>query len=163
MVTREGFRESMAHLGAAVSVVTTSGPAGRCGFTASAVCSLTDDPPTLAVCMNRGSAQNPVFRENGVICVNTLAARQADLTSVFSGQKGLDMEARFAMAGWSELETGAPVLEGALVSFDCRIDRTFEVGTHSLFVCRVVALALNGHEHGLMYFKRACHVVGAPG
>ena len=38
----------MARLGAAVNVVTTDGPAGRYGFTASAVCSVTDDPPDAA-------------------------------------------------------------------------------------------------------------------
>jgi hypothetical protein len=52
----------MARLGAAVNVVTTDGSAGRCGFTASAVCAITDEPPTLLVCMNRSSAQNPVAR-----------------------------------------------------------------------------------------------------
>ena len=55
MVHRQAYREAMARFGAAVSVVTTDGPAGRYGFTASAVCSVTDDPPTLLVCMNRGS------------------------------------------------------------------------------------------------------------
>ncbi len=52
-IVREHYRDAMARLGAAVSIVTTDGPAGRAGFTASAVCSVTDDPPTLLVCMNR--------------------------------------------------------------------------------------------------------------
>ena len=53
-VTRQDFRDAMARLGAAVNIITTGGPAGRGGFTASAVCSVTDEPPTLLVCMNRG-------------------------------------------------------------------------------------------------------------
>jgi hypothetical protein len=60
-VSREQFRDAMARLGAAVNIVTTDGTAGRAGFTASAVCSVTDDPPTLLVCLNRssrGSAAN---------------------------------------------------------------------------------------------------------
>jgi len=52
-VSREQFRDAMARLGAAVNIVTTDGTAGRAGFTASAVCSVTDDPPTLLVCLNR--------------------------------------------------------------------------------------------------------------
>ena len=39
-----------------------------------AVCSVTDDPPMLLVCLNRGSPQNRLFKDNGVLCVNCLAA-----------------------------------------------------------------------------------------
>ena len=53
---RKEYRNAMARLGAAVNIVTTDGEGGRAGFTASAVCSVTDDPPTLLVCMNRGSS-----------------------------------------------------------------------------------------------------------
>lgn len=160
MVTREAFRDSMAHLGSAVSVITTEGPAGRCGFTASSVCSLTDQPPMLSVCMNRSSLQHEAFRTNGVVCVNVLAARQEALTAVFAGQKGHAMSERFELAQWRKLVTGSPALEGALTSFDCEIERHFEVGTHTLFICRVVALARGGEDRGLVYFKRACHAVG---
>ena len=52
-VEKQAYREAMARLGAAVNVVTTDGPGGRGGFTASAVTSVTDDPPTLLVCANR--------------------------------------------------------------------------------------------------------------
>jgi Conserved protein/domain typically associated with flavoprotein oxygenases, DIM6/NTAB family len=47
-VDRDAFRNAMARLGSAVNIITTDGPAGRAGFTASAVCSVTDTPPTLA-------------------------------------------------------------------------------------------------------------------
>ena len=40
------FRQGMSNLGAAVNVITTDGAAGQAGFTASAVCSVTDTPPT---------------------------------------------------------------------------------------------------------------------
>ena len=66
MITRQAFRDGMARLAAAVHVVTTDGPGGRGGFTASAVCSVTDDPPTLLVCVNLHSRQNDLIRANGV-------------------------------------------------------------------------------------------------
>ena len=52
-VEKQAYREAMARLGAAVNVITTDGPGGRAGFTASAVTSVTDTPPTLLVCANR--------------------------------------------------------------------------------------------------------------
>ena len=45
-VEKQDFRNAMARLGAAVNIITTDGPAGRAGFTASAVCSVTDTPQT---------------------------------------------------------------------------------------------------------------------
>ena len=150
----------MARLGAAVSVITTSGPAGRCGFTASAVCSVTDNPPTLLVCMNRGSRLNHIFKANRVLCVNTLTARQQDLSPLFAGLTEIDMEARFAAAAWNTLHTGAPVLQGAVVSFDCRIAQITEVGTHSVFFCEVQAIEAGNVDEGLIYFGRTYHRIG---
>jgi flavin reductase len=161
-VDRVAFREAMAHLGAAVNIVTTDGPGGRCGFTASAVCSLTDDPATVIVCMNRGSKQNAAFKENGVACVNTLTARQQDLSDIFAGRRKLRMPERFAAANWSTLVTGAAVLEGALMSFDCEISQTHDFGSHSIFVCRVLALTPARSEAALIYFGRAFHALQNP-
>ena len=64
------FRNAMAQLGSAITIITTDGPAGRFGFTASAVCSVTDSPPTLLVCMNRSSFAHGKFQHNGVLCVS---------------------------------------------------------------------------------------------
>jgi flavin reductase len=160
MVTRDRFRHAMARFGAAVSVITTAGPAGRCGFTASAVCSLSDTPPTLLVCMNRGSEQNAAFQQNGVLCVNTLAAGQEMLSSLFAGQTGCAMEARF-VGDWGTRSTGAPVFEEALIAFDCRIDRIVEAATHSIFICSVLDIASRDAAQGLVYFDRDYHPVGA--
>lgn len=158
MVDRQVYRDAMARLGAAVSVITTMGPAGAAGFTASAVCSVTDDPPTLLVCMNRDSRLNETFKANRVLCVNTLAAVQEPLSSLFAGLTGVeDMPTRFAAAEWTTLVTGSPVLAGAVVSFDCRIAQITEVGTHSVFFCEVEALQAGSEHEGLIYFGRAYH------
>ncbi|HUZ64229.1 MAG TPA: flavin reductase [Acetobacteraceae bacterium] len=160
MVDQQNYRDAMARLGAAVSVITTAGPAGRGGFTASAVCSVTDDPPTLLVCMNRGSDLNAMFKANGVLCVNTLAASQHDLSPLFAGQTEADMDARFAAATWFAMQTGAPALQGAVVCFDCLIVQVTEVGTHSVLFCEVASLLAGPVHEGLIYFGRAYHRVG---
>ena len=159
VVGRQIYREAMARVGAAVHVITTAGPAGRHGFTASAVTSVTDDPPTLLVCQNRASDANAAFKANGVLCVNTLAAAQEGLSPVFAGLTDCDMNGRFAAGDWSTLATGAPMLQGALVSFDCRIAQVVEVGTHSVLFCEVVAIASGDGHEGLIYFGRRYHPV----
>jgi len=158
MVDINQFRNAMAMLGGAVSVITTDGPAGRFGFTASAVCSVTDSPPTLLVCMNRASNSNAQFKANGVVCVNVLSGAHQALSGAFAN-KTMSMEERFATAEWSVLESGAPVMDEALVNFDCRIAQVHEVGSHSIFYCEIQGIRHGGADHGLVYFNRAYHRV----
>ena len=104
MVDVNQFRNAMALLGGAVSVITTDGPAGRFGFTASAVCSVTDAPPTLLVCMNRASYSNEQFKANGALCVNVLSGEQEHEAKVFAGMvEGVHGEARFQHGQWRAL------------------------------------------------------------
>ena len=158
-VSREDFRHAMAGLAAAVNIITSDGDAGRAGFTATAVCSVTDQPPTLLVCLNRSASVHPVFSANATLCVNTLAHGQHELSNLFGGKT--PMAERFAAAQWSTWVTGAPVLEGAAASFDCRVTSTVSVGTHDILFCEVVALERQGTAAGLVYFDRGYH--GVPG
>lgn len=160
-VTRQDYREAMARFGAAVSVVTTDGPAGRRGFTASAVCSVTDDPPTLLVCVNRQNDSHAALLVNGVLCVNTLAAGQQDLSALFGGAT-LDPAERFAGGIWYTVATGAPMLQGAVVSFDCRIAQVTEMSTHSVIFGQVLAIRHGSDHDGLIYFGRGYHHIRRP-
>lgn len=157
MVDRQIFRDAMARLGAAVNVVTTVSAEGPCGLTASAVCSVTDDPPTLLLCINRDSDLNEMFKSSGILCVNTLSAAQEALSPLFAGFTGVHQRDRFPDGQWETLETGAPVLVGAVVSFDCRITHSVEVGTHTVFFCEVQAIQTGSAHEGLIYFGRAYH------
>jgi flavin reductase len=160
-VERSEFREAMSRLGAAVNIITTDGAAGLHGLTASAVCSVTDDPPTLLVCVNRASNVHAALSANGVLCVNVLASRHQTLSNLF-GRGGISVEARFAGAEWRVLTTGAPALADAVVSLDCTIAQITEIGTHSVFFCRVQAIALGAQPEGLIYFNRAYHDLAPP-
>ncbi|MCQ4092874.1 pyrimidine utilization flavin reductase protein F [Erwinia persicina] len=149
------FRDAMARLGAAVNIITTDGPAGRAGFTASAVCSVTDTPPTLLVCLNRSASVYDIFLENRQLCVNTLAAGHEALSTLFGGKTPMDQ--RFAAASWSTLATGSPILSDALASFDCVVTQVMSVGTHDILICEAQALVFNDSSHGLIWFDRSYH------
>ena len=158
-VSRQEFRDAMARLGAAVNIITTDGAAGQCGITATAVCSVTDEPPTLLVCLNRTSPRSGIFLKNGVLCVNTLSAGQQGISNAFSAPSDkADMASRFAAGTWTRLATGAPVLEGAAASFDCRITEVMEQGTHSVVFAQVEAVRFTDMAAGcLMYYARGYH------
>lgn len=161
MIEATDFRDAMSLLTTAVNIVTTKGPSGIHGFTASAVCSVTDTPPTLLVCMNQMARSHEHFIDNKVLSVNVLGAQHEAISNAFASK--LSADERFKQGSWTQLVTGAPVLQDALVSFDCEIEQIQEVGTHSIFICRVVAIKQGETNESLVYFNRAYHYVGQVG
>ena len=170
MIDKQTFRDAMARLAAAVNVITSNGPGGLCGCTASAVCSVSDEPPILLVCINRSSRNNAVLKQNLRLCVNVLRADQQALAMQFS-RSGSDVAERFAGIGWSEPQDdfavdgapGSPMLDDALVSLDCRITGSAEVGSHTVFYCTVEATRFGPAGPGLVYFERDFHALPQPG
>lgn len=158
-VVKQDYRDAMARLAAAVNVVTTDGPSGRAGFTATAVCSVTDEPPTLLVCLNRNASAHAAVIGNGILCINTLASTQQALSNLFGGKTS--MAERFAAANWSMGATGAPLLDDAAACFECRISQISNIGTHDILYCEVVSLRRSACVSGLVYFDRHYHGVSA--
>lgn len=153
-VSLQTFRDGMARLGTSVTIITSDGASGRLGFTATSVCSLSDRPPSLLVCMNRNSLQNTPLRANGVLCVNILAPEHKDLSAAFAGVGKMDIESRFELADWSRLQTGAPTLKSAVAAFDCIIQQSIDVNTHTIMFCNVVGLWIGEASSSLIYFMR---------
>ena len=109
-VSATEFREALSRVASAVSIVSTDGPHGIAGFTCSAVCAVSDEPPIVMVCVNRKSAANAVIKANGVLCISSLGAEQVDLSQMFAGVGRVAMPDRFSGPHWSVLSTGAPLL-----------------------------------------------------
>jgi flavin reductase len=149
------FREAMSRLGAAVHVITTAGPGGKSGATATAVTSVSDAPPTLLVCLNRRSQTCPIVVENGVFCVNTLGAGEAEIADLFAGRKGVSGSDRFGSGNWTVLATGSPILTSAVIAFDCRIIEVRSVGSHNVFFGAVQDVRLGPAGPALVYHERA--------
>jgi flavin reductase (DIM6/NTAB) family NADH-FMN oxidoreductase RutF len=149
------FREAMSRLGAAVHVISTAGPGGKAGVTATAVCSVSDAPATLLVCLNRRSQTSPSVMENGVFCVNTLGEGGTEIADIFAGRTGISGSDRFATGEWTTMSTGSPVLTSAVVSFDCRIIEVRSVASHNVFFGAVESLRLGTARPALVYHDRA--------
>jgi flavin reductase len=148
------FRDAMARLGAAVHVVTSAGPGGKTGFTATAVCSVSDQPATLLVCLNRRSKSAPLLAQNGVFCVNTLGAEQEKIADMFAGRSGIHLDERFSIGDWMTLKTGSPVLASAVIAFDCRTIDTKAVASHNVLFGAVEAVRLGPPGPALVYHDR---------
>jgi flavin reductase (DIM6/NTAB) family NADH-FMN oxidoreductase RutF len=150
-ITLEEFRSSMRHLAGAVTVIATGVVGQRYGLTATAVCSLSDDPPTLLACVNRSASAHDIIQKNRTFTINLLAGDQDHVAGQFAGRAGLKGEARFAGAKWRTLATGAPVLEDALAAFDCDVMQEHVFATHTIFIGRVVASLSREEADPLIY------------
>ena len=154
---QKDFRSAMAHLPAAVNIVTTDGPHGRVGITVSAVCSVSDSPPTVLVCVNRSSATHDIFKSNGEICINVLSGEHEELARHFSGATKVPMAERFGWDIWEENRASVPVLRDALVKIVGRISDHSVQGSHSVIFVQVDRIEVQQESDSLVYFKRQFH------
>jgi flavin reductase (DIM6/NTAB) family NADH-FMN oxidoreductase RutF len=148
----EAFKQAMALHAAAVCLVTSNDEAGPCGLTATAVMSLTVEPPQLAVSLARSSRTLGVIMGEGRFCVNLASVEQrADAERFASRQHEHD---RFANLRWHTLATGAPVLDDAVYNIDCTLARAMSIDTHVLLVGRVAAIRIAPERSPLLYSVR---------
>ena len=145
------FKRAMRRLAAGVTIVTTHHAGARHGLTATAVCSLSVDPPQLLVCVNRQAGAHDLIRRGGRLCVNVLAHRHHRLAGIFAGQNGERGPERFRSGRWIELATGAPALADALANFDCEVMERVAASTHTIFIGRVVGVRVGGKGKPLLY------------
>ena len=151
LATPDDFKRGMRQLAAGVNVITVTNGGVRDGLTATAVCSISAEPPHLLVCVNStAGAHGPIHRA-GSFCINVLAQDQEAIAKRFAGMDGSDRSERFALGQWSTLATGAPVLDGALANFDCIVVREIEAATHTLFIGRVLGVRTNEAGSPLIY------------
>jgi flavin reductase (DIM6/NTAB) family NADH-FMN oxidoreductase RutF len=149
----DNYRAIMRHQAGAVTVIACGAVNDRSGLTATAVASLSDRPPTLLACVNRGAgAHDEIVRANA-FSVNLLSAEQQDVAERFAGKGGLKGEARFGGLDWRTLATGSPILCDALASLDCELLEQHTFTTHSIFMGRVVAGQFRADAKPLLYFR----------
>lgn len=160
----ERFVEAMSSLAAAVSVITVASPhSGRTGMTATAVTSLSAEPPMLVACLNRSSSVARALPTTGWFAVNVLAAGQEDVAAVFAGRAGASGEDRFATGRWLVHTRGVPVLDGAVASFVCAAANSMHQSTHTVVIGSVDDVVLPvGELVPLMYHRRRFVTLGAP-
>jgi flavin reductase (DIM6/NTAB) family NADH-FMN oxidoreductase RutF len=147
------FRLAMRELASGVAVVTTGRGEQRSGCTATSLCSLSLDPPSLIVCIALTSSTLAALRANKAFGVNILAGPHGDLADRFAGRSGVKGAARFAKAEWMNLVTGAPLLRGALTCIDCTLEEVLERHTHAIVIGRVAAVHRGGGAPALMHWR----------
>ncbi|MFD1704701.1 flavin reductase family protein [Methylopila henanensis] len=128
------FKAAMRRLAAGVTVVTSRHGGTVNGMTATAVCSVSAEPPLVLVVMNRSSASHGVVSRGGAFALNFLSEEQSDLATYFAGRDGKSFDTVPHRIGAS----GCPLIEGCAAQLDCVLESRHDEGTHTIFVARVL-------------------------
>jgi len=149
-VTADAFRDALACWASGVTIVTSCHDEVVHGMTVSAFASVSLDPPLVLVCADKGSETHGVIAASGHFAVNVLGEGQRALSDRFARAK--DEHLRFEGVAWGRAVTGAPLLDEALVSIDCRTEAAHDAGDHVIYVGRVEALRRREGEP-LLYYR----------
>jgi flavin reductase (DIM6/NTAB) family NADH-FMN oxidoreductase RutF len=147
------FRGAMRQLTGGVSVITVGRGRDISGMTVTSVSSLSVDPPTLIVSINRAASSWPLLKRYGFFGVNILTSDQIDIAERFAGKDGLKGAERFAGAEWTTRASGVPLLVGALAAIVCEVEEIVERHSHAIVVGRVLDLQLSTRTAALAYWQ----------
>jgi flavin reductase (DIM6/NTAB) family NADH-FMN oxidoreductase RutF len=151
--TAATFRSAMRQLPGGVSVITVGRDRDISGMTVTSVTSLSAEPPSLLVCVNRSSSSWPLFERYGAFAVNILHADQQQVAEQFAGRVGVSGYERFAGISSTTLLTGVPIIADALTSVDCTIEEIIPRHSHAIVIGRVVAIRRSDEAAALAYWQ----------
>lgn len=152
MISRDDFRLAMQRMAAPVTLITSRAKDGSpVGLVASAVTSLSAEPPSLLVCINQTAGAHDAILESGRIGISLVPDGDSAVADAFARAKGA---ARFEHGNWVDGETGIPVYAGAPVSFECAIARTADGYSHSIVICDIVKVHFAAEDHGCLMWHR---------
>jgi flavin reductase (DIM6/NTAB) family NADH-FMN oxidoreductase RutF len=152
-VTAGDFRNAMRQLTGGVSVITAGKGRDISGMTVTSVSSLSVDPPSLIVSLNRESSSWPLVKRFGFFGVNILTADQIEIAERFTGKGGLKGADRFAGAKWITRASGVPLLADALTAIDCEVEDVIERHSHAIVIGRVLDVAVSTRTAALAYWQ----------
>src|SRR5947209_15152242 len=129
MISTHDFKRAMAHLAGAVTVITTSDEHGQAwGFTATAFCSLSLEPPLVLCCLDQAADCYQAFIQGRAFAVNMLSEQQRHLAQRFA-TKGME---KYRATTFANGKMGLPLLPDALVTLECSITHIHPGGDHSI-------------------------------
>lgn len=150
----DDFRRSLRGLASTVSLLTTESGGERYGMVATAVMSVTLDPPALVVGINRSASIHDAVARRGWFSVNLLAQHHEPVSQHFAAHS---RQERFAVGNWIDLavtsksDVRLPILADALAVICCRVRETIPYGTHNLFLSTVEQVLLAAGAEPLVY------------
>ena len=156
----ESFRMAMRSLASGVSVLTHGVGEHRTGLTATSVASLSAEPPSLIVCVNRSASLYRQLGSGDLFGVNVLGAEHAEIADRFAGRSGLNGAERFREGRWIETSEGVSLLADAIAAFECETEEILERHSHAVLIGRVRLAARRPAGGALIHWRGAYDQIG---
>jgi flavin reductase len=167
VVSADVFRSAMRRFAGVCTIITSAdlerGSEGWVGLTATAVSSVTTEPPRILVCINRSALAHQTIVRSGVLGINVLAAENGlSLARRFGGGQ-CSTEDKFSEGSWAKGKLGAPLLSESLVSFECKVESMISSGTHDVIIADVADIAIGADwREPLIYFDGSFKLPAKP-
>jgi len=149
----DNFRAAMRQLACGVSLITVGAGAERRGMTATAVSSLSVEPPTLIVCVNRTASMYPGLVRGGAFGVSILAAGGQEIADRFAGRTGVNGAERFDEGRWLIAPSGVSLFADSVSAFECEVEDVIERHSHAVVIGAVKRIAVQGGDGALVYWR----------
>jgi flavin reductase (DIM6/NTAB) family NADH-FMN oxidoreductase RutF len=159
-VSSVDYCRAMRHLAGGVSIITVGQAGNITGMTVTSVTSLSVDPPSLIVSINRSASSWPLLKANGFFGVSILNADQIEIAERFTGKGGITGADRFAGAEWITRVSGVPLLADALASIDCEVEHIVERHSHAIVIGRPLDMQLSQRTAALAYWRGQYVAIG---
>src|SRR5579864_1238658 len=155
------LRLTMRQWATGVTIVTSVFEDVRGGMTVSSFTSVSLEPPTVLVCLNKTTYTHDLVAKSGVYAISLLSAGQEGLSNRFAGLEP-EVEDRFTGIEFETAETGSPLLPGAIAWLDCRVRQTLDTTTHTIYVAEVVYVHVHSEAEPLVYHNRRYRLLVDP-
>jgi flavin reductase (DIM6/NTAB) family NADH-FMN oxidoreductase RutF len=157
-IQSEVLRATMRQWVTGVTVVTSAYDGERAGMTVSSFTSVSLEPPTVLVCLNKNSYCHNIVQNSGIFAISMLGVGQENLSKRFAGLDPTVTD-RFDDIEVLVGETGAPLLVGAIGHLDCVVRSTHDTATHTIFIAEVIYADVHTDKPPLVYYNRNYHLL----
>lgn len=146
------LRDALGRFATGVTVVTVTTPGQKAlGMTANSFSSVSLDPPLVLWCLQNTSEVYEHFATSRYYAINVLTQQQQALSSRYARKEQHELDPAHYRPG----KYGAPVLRGALVTFECELEATHEGGDHVIIVGRVREMSRLPDGDPLLFYAGA--------
>ena len=151
-ISGDEFKSVMRRFAAGVNVITTVDGDTVNGMTATAVCSVTADPPSVLIIVNRSNRSHPLISRSGVFAINVLSSEQEDIATHFASKS----DDPFSSVAHRIGETGCPLIREADAYLECKVVKETDFGTHTIFIGQIVACGADSKRPLVYHEGRFC-------
>ncbi|MQA79816.1 MAG: hypothetical protein GEV10_15265 [Streptosporangiales bacterium] len=148
-VSAAALREVMSHFATGITIVTARWEEHDYGMAATAIASVTLEPPTVLACLNRSSSTHKAVTSSGSFVISILKEEQADLVGRFAS----DSDHKFTDVPVVRTQRGEPLLADSLANLECRVTSTHDAGTHEIVLGELERVHIHSGEP-LIYYRR---------